>query len=95
MTGNRFGVAPNGRMVELPVFIKFGFRDDLIAGELFFSTFLPFVRRLAFQRLRCGQSCLGRRPKLGPIPPQASAMLLARFKRLPPIADLQGALHEL
>jgi predicted ester cyclase len=36
MTGDRFGVTPNGRRAELPVFIRFTFRDDLIAGELFF-----------------------------------------------------------
>jgi predicted ester cyclase len=36
MTGHRFGVVPNGRRAELPVFLQFGFRDDLIAGELFF-----------------------------------------------------------
>lgn len=36
MTGDRFGVVPNGRRAELPVFIQFGFKDDLIAGERFF-----------------------------------------------------------
>jgi hypothetical protein len=36
MTGDRFGVVPNGRRAELPVFIQFRFRDDLIAGERFF-----------------------------------------------------------
>ena len=36
MTGNRFGVVPNGRRAELPVFIQFAFKDDLIAGERFF-----------------------------------------------------------
>jgi predicted ester cyclase len=36
MTGERFGVVPNGRRAELPVFIQFTFRDNLIAGELFF-----------------------------------------------------------
>lgn len=36
MTGNRFGVIPNGRRAELPVFIQFAFKDDLIAGERFF-----------------------------------------------------------
>jgi predicted ester cyclase len=36
MSGNRFGVVPNGRRAELPVFIQFAFRDDLIAGERFF-----------------------------------------------------------
>jgi predicted ester cyclase len=35
MTGERFGVAPNGRRAELPVFIQFAFKDDLIAGERF------------------------------------------------------------
>jgi predicted ester cyclase len=36
MTGDRFGVVPNGRRAELPVFIQFLFEDDLIAGERFF-----------------------------------------------------------
>lgn len=36
MTGDRFGVIPNGRRAELPVFIQFAFKDDLIAGERFF-----------------------------------------------------------
>ncbi|QWG16835.1 ester cyclase [Bradyrhizobium sediminis] len=36
MTGDRFGVVPNGRRAELPVFIQFAFEDDLIAGERFF-----------------------------------------------------------
>jgi predicted ester cyclase len=36
MTGNRFGVVPNGRRAELPVFILFSFRDGLIAQERFF-----------------------------------------------------------
>lgn len=36
MTGDRFGVIPNGRRAELPVFIQFGFKDDLIVGERFF-----------------------------------------------------------
>jgi predicted ester cyclase len=36
MTGERFGVTPNGRRAEVPVFIKFTFKDDLIASERFF-----------------------------------------------------------
>jgi predicted ester cyclase len=36
MTGDRFGVMPNGRRAELPVFIQFTFKDDLIASERFF-----------------------------------------------------------
>jgi len=36
MTGDRFGVRPNGRRAEVPVFILFSFKDDLIAGERFF-----------------------------------------------------------
>ncbi|HEX5114637.1 MAG TPA: ester cyclase [Pseudonocardiaceae bacterium] len=35
MTGDRFGVTPNGRRAELPVFLRFTFADDLIAGERF------------------------------------------------------------
>ncbi|MCK1357605.1 ester cyclase [Bradyrhizobium sp. 199] len=35
MTGDRFGVVPNGRRAELPVFITFAFRDDRIAHERF------------------------------------------------------------
>lgn len=36
LAGNRFGTIPNGRRAELPVFIQFNFKDDLIARELFF-----------------------------------------------------------
>jgi predicted ester cyclase len=36
MTGDRFGVVPNGRRATLPVFIQFAFKDDLIAHERFF-----------------------------------------------------------
>src|SRR6516225_7274233 len=36
MACDRFGVVPNGRRAELPVFIQFTFKDDLIASERFF-----------------------------------------------------------
>ena len=36
MTGNRFGVTPNGKRAALPVFIRFAFAADLIAHEIFF-----------------------------------------------------------
>jgi predicted ester cyclase len=36
MTGDRFGATPNGRRAELPAFIQFTFKDDLIASERFF-----------------------------------------------------------
>ena len=36
MTGDRFGVVPNGKRAELPVFIQFAFKDDLISSERFF-----------------------------------------------------------
>ena len=36
MTGDRFGEVPNGMRADLPVFIQFAFRDDLIAHERFF-----------------------------------------------------------
>ena len=36
MTGTRFGAVPNGKRAELPVFIQFTFKDDLIASERFF-----------------------------------------------------------
>jgi predicted ester cyclase len=35
MTGERFGVVPNGRRAELPVVIAFEFADGLIARERF------------------------------------------------------------
>jgi aquaporin NIP len=35
LTGERFGVVPNGKRAELPVFIQFGFKDDLITSERF------------------------------------------------------------
>src|SRR5262249_10539269 len=36
LTGDRFGVIPNGRRAELPVFIQFSFKNDRIAAERFF-----------------------------------------------------------
>jgi predicted ester cyclase len=36
MTGDRFGVTPNGRRAELLVFIQFAFKDDRIVREQFF-----------------------------------------------------------
>jgi predicted ester cyclase len=36
LTGNWLGVVPNGKQVELPVFLLFSFQDDLIVGERFF-----------------------------------------------------------
>jgi predicted ester cyclase len=36
VTGDQFGVVPHGRRAELPVFIQFTFRNDLIASERFF-----------------------------------------------------------
>jgi len=36
MTGDRFGVVPNGRRADLPVFIQFAFKDDRITRERFF-----------------------------------------------------------
>jgi predicted ester cyclase len=36
MTGDRFGVEPNGNRAELPVHVRFTFADDLIASETFF-----------------------------------------------------------
>ena len=36
MTGDRFGVVPNGRRAELPVFIQFAFKNGRIASERFF-----------------------------------------------------------
>ena len=35
MTGDRFGVVPNGKRAELPVFIQFAFREDRIVHERF------------------------------------------------------------
>lgn len=36
MTGERFGVKPNGARAELPVFIRFTFANDRISSEHFF-----------------------------------------------------------
>ncbi len=36
MTGDRLGATPNGRRAEVPVFIQFTFRNNLIASERFF-----------------------------------------------------------
>jgi predicted ester cyclase len=35
MNGERFGVKANGHRTELPVFMRFTFKDDLIASEYF------------------------------------------------------------
>lgn len=35
-TGTLLGVTPNGNRADLPVFMQFTFKDDLIASELFF-----------------------------------------------------------
>lgn len=35
MAENRFGVTPNGKRARLPVFMRFTFKDDLIASEYF------------------------------------------------------------
>jgi SnoaL-like domain len=61
MTGDRFGVVPNGRPSELPVFIQFVFKDDLIAGERFFSTCRRSVPSQASRRTRSGENCSERR----------------------------------
>lgn len=36
MTGDRFGVVPNGSRADLPVSIQFAFKDDRIVHERFF-----------------------------------------------------------
>jgi len=36
MTGDRFGMIPNGKQAQLPVVIRFTFREGLIASEWFF-----------------------------------------------------------
>ena len=36
MTGDGFGVVPNGKRAELPVFIQFAFKEDRIVRERFF-----------------------------------------------------------
>ena len=48
MTGDRFGVMPNGRRAELPVFIQFTFKDDLIASERFFFDLSRVVRAIGY-----------------------------------------------
>ena len=35
LTGDRFGVTPDGSRAELPVFLQFTFQDDPIVGERF------------------------------------------------------------
>lgn len=36
LTGDHFGAVPNGVRSELPIFIRFAFKDDLIVNEVFF-----------------------------------------------------------
>lgn len=45
MTGDRFGVVPNGRKAELPVFIRFTFDGGLIASERFFFDLAALCRQ--------------------------------------------------
>ncbi len=64
MTGDRFGVTPNGRRAELPVFIQFAFKDDLIAGERFCLRSIRTLRPIG-RFDRCGPAtdfwpCRGR-----------------------------------
>jgi len=67
LTGDRFGVVPNGRRAELPVFIQFEFKNDLIPRELFFFDLSAL----------CGQSGVStdtvRRKLLGETTPLAIA----------------------
>ncbi|MFB9264140.1 ester cyclase [Bradyrhizobium erythrophlei] len=67
MTGDRFGVTPNGRRAELPVMIRFTFKDHLIAGE-------RFVFDLSELCAQSGVSTDAVRDKLFP---QASTALVA------------------
>lgn len=65
MTGDRFGVVPNGRRAELPVFIRFTFKDGLIAGERFFFDLATLcaqsgVSTDAVRKLLFGDAATGR-----------------------------------
>lgn len=60
MTGNRFGVTPNGARAELPVFIVLTFADDLIAGERFSSICRFCAPSPGCRPTRCGQRCSAR-----------------------------------
>jgi predicted ester cyclase len=54
MTGDRFGVVPNGRRAELPVFIQFAFRDDRIAASGSSSTCRSCAPNPASRPMRSG-----------------------------------------
>jgi len=85
MTGERFGVLPNGRPAELPVFIQFAFKDDLIAGERFFFDLSALcaqsgvstdaVRRKVFGEAAASQVAADQSPPAGASRNAASASL--------------------
>ena len=58
MTGDRFGVTPNGRRAELPMFIQFAFKDDLIASERFFFDLSELCAQSGVSTERSGKGFL-------------------------------------
>ncbi|MGP3976402.1 ester cyclase [Streptomyces sp. 8N114] len=66
MTGDRFGVQPDGSRAALPVFLRFTFQDDLIASEQFFFD-------LATLCDQSGVSTDAVRSTLFPVPAQGEA----------------------
>jgi predicted ester cyclase len=45
MRPGAYGLSPNGRRVEIPAFIRFTFRDDLIASEYFMVDLAEICRQ--------------------------------------------------
>jgi predicted ester cyclase len=69
MRHGTYGVTPNGRRVEIPAFLRFTFREDLIASEYFMVDLAEICRQSgvstdAVQRAAFGQSA-ARQPDRG------------------------------
>ncbi len=67
MTGDRFGVVPNGRSAELPVFIQFAFKDGLIAGERFFFDLSALCAQSGVSTDAVRQKLFGEMPRRKPV----------------------------
>jgi predicted ester cyclase len=65
MTGDRFGVTPNGVRAELPVVIQFTFKDNLIAGERFFFDLSTLCAQSGVSTDTVRQTLFGQTPPHG------------------------------
>jgi len=68
MTGDRFGVTPNGKRAELPVFIRFTFRNDLIGSEYFFFDLSALCAQSGVSTDQVRRRLFGEAPRWSPEP---------------------------